>query len=76
MSYSSPLIFEQNEELLPLIFGKSDDFLVLIFGKMDRQQKLKEKNKPTVIRFSLENFAAYDQILVFPLYIVSNLLNE
>lgn len=37
---------------------------------------LKEKNKPTGIRFSLENFAVYDQVRVFPLYAVSNLVNE
>lgn len=37
---------------------------------------LKEKNKQMGIRFSLENFAAYDQIRVFPLYAVSNLVNE
>jgi len=35
---------------------------------------LKEKNKPSGIRFSLENFAVYDQIRVFPLYAVSNLV--
>lgn len=34
---------------------------------------LKEKNRTFGIRFSLENFAAYDQIRVFPLYAVSNL---
>ena len=37
---------------------------------------LKEKNKSSGVRFSLENFAAYDQIRVFPLYAVSNLVNE
>lgn len=37
---------------------------------------LKEKNKSSGIRFSLENFAVYDQVLVFPLYAVSNLVNE
>lgn len=37
---------------------------------------LKEKNKSTGIRFSLENFAVYDQVRVFPLYAVSNLVNE
>lgn len=37
---------------------------------------LKEKNRPYGIRFSLENFSLYDQIRVFPLYAVSNLVNE
>lgn len=37
---------------------------------------LKEKNRPYGIRFSLENFSLYDQIRVFPLYAVSNLVKE
>lgn len=37
---------------------------------------LKEKNRPYGIRFSLENFSLCDQIRVFPLYAVSNLVNE
>ena len=37
---------------------------------------LREKNTAYGIRFSLENFAIYDQIRVFPLYAVSNLVNE
>ena len=37
---------------------------------------LKEKNRPFGIRLSLENFAAYDQIRVFPLYAVSNLVRS
>lgn len=37
---------------------------------------LKEKNKSSGVRFSLENFTVYDQIRVFPLYAVSNLVNE
>lgn len=37
---------------------------------------LKEKSKSSGVRFSLENFAVYDQIRVFPLYAVSNLINE
>lgn len=37
---------------------------------------LKEKNTAYGIRLSLENFAIYDQIRVFPLYAVSNLVNE
>jgi hypothetical protein len=37
---------------------------------------LKEKNRPYGIRVSLENFATYDQIRVFPLYAISNLMKE
>ncbi|BBE18537.1 ATPase [Aquipluma nitroreducens] len=37
---------------------------------------LKEKNRPFGIRLSLENFAVYDQIRVFPLYAVSNLVQS
>jgi uncharacterized protein len=34
------------------------------------------KNRPYGIRFSLENFSVYEPIRVFPLYAVSNLVNE
>lgn len=37
---------------------------------------LKEKNRTCGIRFSLENFSVYDQVRVFPLYAVSNLVDE
>lgn len=37
---------------------------------------LKEKNMPFGIRLSLENFSSYGQIRVYPLYAVSNLVNE
>lgn len=37
---------------------------------------LKEKNRPLGIRVSLENFAVYDQIQVFPIYAVSNLIRS
>jgi len=35
---------------------------------------LKEKKRPFGIRLSMENFAVYDSIKVFPLYAVSNIL--
>lgn len=37
---------------------------------------LKEKNRTCGIRFSLEKFSVYDQVRVFPLYAVSNLVDE
>jgi hypothetical protein len=36
---------------------------------------LEEKNSPYGARFSLENFAAYDKIHIYPLYAVSNFLH-
>ncbi|MGE5426690.1 MAG: ATP-binding protein [Methylococcaceae bacterium] len=37
---------------------------------------LKEKNRPFGIRLSLENFSNYESICVFPLYAVSNIVNN
>lgn len=37
---------------------------------------LKEKQQPYGIRCSLENFTEYEQIRVFPLYAVSNFIDE
>jgi uncharacterized protein len=34
---------------------------------------LEEKKAPRGIRLSLENFSAYDKILVVPLYAISNI---
>lgn len=43
-------------------------------GKMQSLYRfLAEKNAPWGLRFSLENFSAYDRIRVIPLYAVSNL---
>lgn len=35
---------------------------------------LKEKNRPTGIRFSLENYAKYDKVQVYPIYAVSEFM--
>ncbi len=44
-------------------------------GKMQSMYRLlKEKKSPWGLRLSLENFSAYDQIRVIPLYAVSNIL--
>lgn len=37
---------------------------------------MNEKNRTYGVRFSLENFSAYDKVNVYPLYAVSNFLNE
>jgi hypothetical protein len=37
---------------------------------------LKEKNAEYGVRTSLENFAVYDKIKVYPLYAIGNLLSE
>lgn len=37
---------------------------------------LNEKKKPYGIRFSLENFSEFDRVKVYPLYAVSNFLNQ
>jgi hypothetical protein len=37
---------------------------------------LKEKKAPYGIRFSLENYSAYGQIRVYPLYAVSDIVPE
>ena len=37
---------------------------------------LKEKNRPFGVRLSSENFSVYEPIRVFPIYAVSNLVNE
>jgi uncharacterized protein len=43
-------------------------------GKMQSLHRfLAEKNAPWGLRLSLENFSAYDQIRVLPLYAVSNI---
>ncbi len=49
-------------------------------GSTGKMQSLKlfldEKKAPWGIRLSLENFSAYDRILVIPLYALSNLINH
>lgn len=37
---------------------------------------MNEKSRTNGVRFSLENFSAYDKVNVYPLYAVSNFLNE
>jgi hypothetical protein len=37
---------------------------------------LREKQQPYGIRCSLENFTTYEQIRVYPLYAVSNLMHD
>ncbi|MFA9388934.1 MAG: DUF4143 domain-containing protein [Prolixibacteraceae bacterium] len=37
---------------------------------------LKEKDRSYGVRFSLENFSEYDKVKVYPLYAVSNFLNQ
>jgi hypothetical protein len=37
---------------------------------------LKEKNAPVGVRFSLENYALYGDIRVFPLYAVADFINN
>jgi len=61
-------IIQQGADLLPVEVKASAQ------GSMQSlRQFLKEKNKPFGYRFSLENFSAFEDIQVMPLYAVSNL---
>ncbi len=61
-------IIQQGADLLPVEVKASGQ------GSMQSlRQFLKEKNKPFGYRFSLENFSAFEDIKVIPLYAVSNL---
>ncbi len=60
-------IIQRNNELFPVEVKSSGK------GQMQSLRTfLSEKNKPFGFRFSLENFARYDDIKVLPLYAVSN----
>jgi uncharacterized protein len=61
-------VIQRNETILPVEVKASNK------GAMQSMyQFLKEKNKTQGVRFSLENFSAYDQIKVYPIYAVSKL---
>ena len=64
-------LVQRNEKIIPLEVKA---------GTQGAMQSLrwfmKEKNIETGVRISLENFAYYENITVYPMYAVSNLLNE
>lgn len=64
-------VIQQSEKIIPLEVKSGHQ------GKMRSLWKfLEEKNSDYGIRISLENFATYDKIQVYPLYAVGNIFNR
>jgi len=64
-------VIQQNEKIIPIEVKAGTS------GKMQSMHLfLKEKNSEYGIRTSLENFATYDKIKVYPLYAIGNLISK
>jgi len=62
-------VIQKGQDILPIEIKSSTKG-----GMQSLRQFLRDKNKPTGYRFSLENFSIYQDIHSYPLYAISNFL--